>query len=156
MEGNYVIIRTCLLSGLIAFCLGCSGGTGGGAAEGRVKPRGRILENGLPLKVDASQLPPGDVGLQVKFIKIGGVDAGTEYDARITDVEKCMFELVGTDGKGIPPGKYRVAIRMGAFSLGDEDGGDLLKGRFSRERSKIEIEVKEGEDVVIDIAQYSK
>jgi len=107
------------------------------------------LENGLPIKIDTTNLPPGDPGFQVTFIRIGGVDAGTEYEARITDAASGAFDLIGADGKGIPPGKYRVAITLAPFG-----GTDALKGKFSRERSKIEIEVKPGEDVVIDLAQY--
>lgn len=126
---------------------GCSSKTS--VAEGRTKPRGRILENGLPIKVDTSKLPPGDPGLQVTFIKIGGVDAGNEYEATITDSATGSFELIGADGKGIPPGEYRIAI-----VLAPHGSDDLLKGRFSREKSKIHIEVKPNEDVVIDIAKY--
>jgi hypothetical protein len=136
-----------LLLGILLAC-GCSRDSGG-VAEGRIKPRGRILENGLPIKIDTTNLPPGDPGLQVTFIRIGGVDAGTEYEARITDAASGAFDLIGADGKGIPPGKYRVAITLAPFG-----GTDALKGKFSRERSKIEIEVKPGEDVVIDLAQY--
>lgn len=131
----------------LLLALGCSNRSQ--VAEGRTKPRGRVLENGLPIKIDTSKLPPGDPGLQVTFIKIGGVDAGTEYQAVVTDSATGSFELVGIDGKGIPPGKYRVAITLAPF--GSED---LLKGKYSRDKSKIEIEVKPGEDVVIDIAQY--
>lgn len=136
---------------LLGFILlsGCSKDSG--VAEGRTKPRGRILENGLPIKVETTDLPPGDPGLQVTFIKLGGVDAGTEYNARITDAANGSFDLIGADGKGIPPGKYRVAITLAPFG---SESQDRLKGKYSRERSKIEVEVKPGEDVVIDLAQY--
>jgi hypothetical protein len=118
-------------------------------AEGRTKPKGRILENGLPIKVDMAKLPPGDPGLQVTFIKIGGVDAGDEVNALITDASTGAFELIGADAKGIPPGKYRVAIQMAPVG-----SPDLLKGKYSREKSKIEVDIKEGEDLIIDIAKY--
>ncbi|MDW8244562.1 MAG: carboxypeptidase-like regulatory domain-containing protein [Thermogemmata sp.] len=146
MPNNQLKLVCCVFSLLLI--AGCSSKSGE-VAEGRTKPRGRILENGLPIKIDTSKLPPGDPGLQVTFIKLGGVDAGTEYEAVVTDSANGAFELIGKDGKGIPPGKYRVVITLAPF--GSED---MLKGRFSRERSKIEIEVKPGEDVVIDIAQY--
>ncbi|MCS6864979.1 MAG: hypothetical protein RMJ56_06800 [Gemmataceae bacterium] len=146
-------IRLVQRFGLSGLCLclfvvvGCSNPAP--VAEGRTKPRGRILDNGLPIKVDTSNLPPGDPGLQVTFIKIGGVDAGTEYEATITDSTNGSFELIGTDGKGIPPGEYRVAIVLAPFG-----SNDLLKGKFSREKSKIHVEVKPNENVVIDIAKY--
>jgi hypothetical protein len=132
---------------ILLLAVGCGGKKD--TAEGRTKPKGRILQNGLPVKVEAKNLPPGDPGLQVTFIQIGTVDAGEEIDAQIIDAAEGTFELIGADAKGIPPGKYRVALLMAP--AGSED---RLKGKFSREKSKIEVEVKEGEDLVIDIAQY--
>jgi hypothetical protein len=117
--------------------------------DGKVIPRGRILENGLPVKINAANLPPGDPGMSVTFIRIGSVDAGEEIEAQIIDAEECSFELIGADAKGIAPGKYRVAI-----SLAPVGGQDQFKGKYNREKSKIEVEVKEGEDLVIDLANY--
>jgi hypothetical protein len=31
---------------------------------------------------------------------------------------------------------------------------DILKGKYSRQNSKIEVEVKEGEDLIIDLAKF--
>ena len=118
-------------------------------AEGRTKPKGRILENGLPIKIRTENLPPGDSGMKVTFIKIGSADAGEEIQAQITDAAEGSFELIGADAKGIPPGKYRVVILMAP-----EGGTDHFKGKYSREKSKIEVEVKDGEDLVIDVANY--
>ncbi len=133
---------------LVCVCaLGCADKSA--PAEGRVKPRGRLLDNGLPVKVNTANMPPGDPGMKVTFVRIGSVDAGEAIDARIFEATEGSFELIGADGKGIPPGKYRVAVTLGA-----EGGADQLKGKFSREKSKIEVEVKEGEDLVIDIAKY--
>ena len=134
----------------LALAAGCSSSKDK-TAEGKTKPKGRILENGLPVKVDTTRLPPGDPGLQVTFIKIGGVDAGEETDAQITDAATGTFELFGADGKGIPPGKYRVAVTIAPVG-----SADALKGKFNREKSKIEVEVKEDEDLVIDLANYKK
>lgn len=117
--------------------------------EGKVIPKGRILDNGLPIRVNAENLPPGDPGMSVTFIKIGSVDAGEEIEAQILDAAEGSFELIGADARGIPPGKYRVAIVMGP-----EGGEDLFKGKYSREKSKIEVEVKEGEDLIIDVAKF--
>ncbi|HSQ56658.1 MAG TPA: hypothetical protein VLM40_13025 [Gemmata sp.] len=143
---TYLVVLTVSL----ALAAGC-GSSKDKTAEGRTKPKGRILENGLPVKVDTSKLPPGDPGLQVTFIKIGGVDAGEETDAQITDAGTGTFELFGADGKGIPPGKYRVAVVLAPVG-----SADALKGKYSRDNSKIEVEVKEGEDLVIDLASYKK
>lgn len=132
---------------LFVCALGCADNSA--PAEGRLKPRGRLLENGLPIKVNTANMPPGDPGMKVTFIRIGSVDAGEAIDARIFEATEGSFELIGADGKGIPPGNYRVAVTLGA-----EGGSDQLKGKFSSEKSPIEVEVKEGEDLVIDLAKY--
>jgi hypothetical protein len=135
---------------LVAFATLVLAGCGSkDTAEGRVKPKGRVLENGLPIQVNTLNLPPGDPGMSVTFIKIASVDAGEEIQAQITDASQGTFELIGADGKGIPTGKYRVAIVMAPFG-----GTDALKGKYSREKSKIEVEVKEGEDLIIDVANF--
>lgn len=126
---------------------GCGAGTE--TAEGRTKPKGRILENGLPIKIRSQNLPPGDPGMKVVFIKIGSADAGEEIEAQVIDPAEGSFELIGADAQGIPPGKYRVAI-----ALGPEGGKDHFKGKFNRENSKIEVEVKPDEDLVIDVANF--
>ena len=38
--------------------------------------------------------------------------------------------------------------------MAPEGGTDHFKGKYSREQSKIEVEVKDGEDLVIDVANY--
>ncbi len=136
-----------LLVGILA--AGC-GSSGRQTAEGRSKPKGRILENGLPIQIKAKNLPPGDPGMTVTFIKVGTADAGEEIEAQIIDASEGSFELIGADAKGIPPGKYRVEIIMGPMG-----GNDHFKGKYKRDKSKIEVEVKEGEDLVIDVAKFS-
>jgi hypothetical protein len=142
----------CMAPMVVAFLslslVGCS--PDNKTAEGRTKPKGRILENGLPIKVRTANLPPGDPGMSVTFIKIGSVDAGQEIEAQIIDAAEGSFELIGPDAKGIPPGKYRVAVTLAPFG-----GSDFFKGKYSREKSKIEVEVKEREDLVIDVANYA-
>jgi len=141
-----------LLIALLVFAASTGCKDGPRAAEGKVIPKGRILKNGLPLKVGESGqpgVPPGDPGLQVIFVKLGGADAGTEYNARIIPEPPGSFDLIGAEGKGIPPGRYRVMIILAVVG-----GNDELKGKYGRENSKVEIEVKQGEDVVIDLANF--
>ena len=117
-------------------------------AEGRTKPKGRILENGLPIKVKTGNLPPGDRDVgdlhQDRLSRCRAGDRGPDHRRA-----EGSFELIGPDAKGIPPGKYRVAVVLAPYG-----GRDFFKGKYSREKSKIEVEVKEGEDLVIDVANY--
>jgi hypothetical protein len=122
------------------------------AEEGKVIPKGRILKGGLPLQpaeTASGKFPPGDPGMEIVFIKLGTADAGTEIKARLMEEPPGSFDLIGAEGRGITPGKYRVAIHLGPVGSADQ-----LKGKYSRSQSKITIEVKEGEDVIIDLADY--
>jgi hypothetical protein len=134
-----------LLLGALMLSAGCSKKD---VAEGRTKPKGRIVENGQPIKIDTSKMPPGDPGIQITFIPLG-VEGAESHEARITDASQGAFEVIGADGKGIAPGRYRVAVAVAAVG-----NPDLLKGKYSREKSKIEIDVAAGEDIVIDLAKY--
>ena len=119
------------------------------AEDGNVLAECRVLKNGLPVRPTGENLPPGDPGLKVVFVKLGSADAGKEMTASLADEEEGTFGLVGPEGKGIPPGKYRVVL-----FLGPEGGEDQFKGKYGRENSPIEVEVEEGKDVVIDLANY--
>jgi len=130
-----------------ALLVGC--GKDDGAGGPRVKPKGRILKGGLPLQFTEnpnSRLPPGDPGMQVLFIKVGTADAGTEIPAKIIDAKDGTFELTGGDGKGIPPGRYRIAVILAPVG-----GTDVFKGKFDKTNSKIERDITGNEDLVIDV-----
>jgi hypothetical protein len=144
---RFAAMLIALTTGILA--TGC-GSSGPKTAEGRSKPKGRILENGLPIKIRTENLPPGDPGMTVTFIKVGSADAGEEIEAQIIDAAEGSFELIGADAKGIPPGKYRVEIIMAPVG-----GNDYFKGKYKRDKSKIEVEVKQGEDLVIDVAKFN-
>jgi hypothetical protein len=141
-------VRLAIVGVVLFAVVGCGGGGKEATAEGRVKPKGRVLKNGLPLDINAAGLPPGDPGLQVIFIKMGTTDAGTEIPAQITDPATGSFELAGLDGKGIPPGKYRVAV-----ILAPSGSPDQLKGKYDQKNSKIEKEITGTEDVIIDLGK---
>jgi hypothetical protein len=130
-------------------CLSTAGlalGPGGcNKSESVVKVKGKILKNGLPYQPKTEGLPPGDRGVKMNFIRLGGDKAGEEYP--VTVDANGNFEAIGLEGKGIPPGKYRITIHEGPFGMPDQ-----LKEKFNKENSKIEREVKPGGgDLVIDL-----
>lgn len=133
-----------LIVGFLA-AVGC-GDKANSLPEGRVKARGRLLKGGLPIVVDASRLPPGDPGLQIVFVKVGSVDAGLECPANVISASEGTFELVGPDGKGIAPGRYRVTVILAPVG-----SDDIFKGKYDKNKSKVEVEIKGGEDLVIDL-----
>lgn len=83
--------------------------------------------------------------LQVTFISS---ESKEQFTAN-TNPEAGTFTVSGVDGKGIKPGRYKIAInaRVG-FSPSDPD---LFDNKFSAEKTQILRDVKAGEDVVIDI-----
>jgi hypothetical protein len=112
-------------------------------------PKGRIVRRGVGVKSAARNLPPGDNGFRVVFIRLGPDDAGKRIVASVLADQPGAFELVGQDAKPIPPGRYRVAV-----GLGREGGTDELQGKYGPENSPIEVEVRPGEGLVIDLADY--
>ncbi|MCU0703237.1 MAG: hypothetical protein MUF18_04520 [Fimbriiglobus sp.] len=116
--------------------------------------RGRLLDNGQPFSADALKarlpkgvsLPPGAQPLQVIFLPI---DRGETYFATITDPAAGTFELAGSDGKGVRLGRYKVSVQVNT----GPGTPDALGGKFSPEKTAITRELKDGEEVVIDLAK---
>jgi len=138
---------------IVSFALvGC-----GPKAEPKVRVSGRLLDNGQPFTADSAKLklpkgtslPPGVQPLQVMFIP---VETGETYIATVTDASAGKFELTGSDGKGVKPGKYKVSVQVNT----GPGTPDALGGKFSPEKTTITREVREGEELVIDLAQFKK
>jgi hypothetical protein len=149
MTGTLRFAALVIGPGLLAV-VGCApAGLPTTAAPGKVIPRGRLLQDGLPLRPPVAQLPPGDPGYRVVFIKLRGPGAGTALRASLDPGGAGTFRLIGPEGRGIAPGRYRVAV-----FLGPEGGADAFQGKYGRENSRIEVDVRAGQDVVIDLENY--
>jgi hypothetical protein len=144
----------------VALVVGCSGGSSG---DKGVMAKGKLLQNGQPAKVEyagTKQLPPGETGrMTVWFYPVkadNDVIIGPQGDIMVQGGEKAdvesdgTFKLGGGDGKGIPPGKYRVVVtHIDPFT-----SKDVLKGMFSEGNSRVTREVKgPDEEIVIDLAK---
>jgi hypothetical protein len=144
---------------LSAGLAGCSGGgkDGGGGKPFIVK--GKLVDNGRPFALDESKVPlpkgghgvpPGITGsstLQVTFI---AAETKEQFSAN-ANADAGTFEVKGPDGKGIKPGRYRIAVTA---QLGfGPDTPDYFKGMFTQEKTQILRDIKEGEEVVIDVAK---
>lgn len=127
---------------------------GCGPSDVKVVVRGRLLENGQPFTADPSKvklpkgaaLPPGVQPLQIMFIP---VERGETYIATVTDPASGKFEVTGSDGRGVKPGKYKVSVQINT----GPGTPDALGGKYSPEKTTINREVKEGEELVIDLAK---
>jgi hypothetical protein len=134
-----------LVAGIIALA-GCGGGSGGTpkhVVKGKISNGGSILE--------VKQLPSKAGGnLKLWLIDTDQSKILDVYDADI-DFATGAFVIGGGDGRGIPPGKYKVCVEW----KDDYPGGpDKLKGRFSEENSKLvrEIPPPSGE-LIIDVSK---
>ncbi len=90
---------------------------------------GKILNGGAPLAT--AKLPPGEFIGEVRFIPQG--EGSAEIEPLAADG---TFRETGA-GRGIPPGKYRLAV----FHFIQGRGSDGLEGSFSDEKTPIMIDV---------------
>jgi hypothetical protein len=123
-----------------ALCLFALSGCGG---DGRLNAKGRIIKGGAAFTV-----PEGEY-IRVTFFPVtaDGKPPENTY-AGTYNREDGTFRAVGPDGKGIPPGKYRIALEY------LKKKKDLFKGAFDGDRSPIIREVAQGSgEIVIDLDQ---
>jgi hypothetical protein len=126
------LLVAALVLGLAA--AGCGGPT-------LLKTRGRVVKGGAPF------LPGPGQDVSVTFVPIlPGNQRARDYYVAHFDDKKGTFQVVGKDLKGMPPGKYRVAVEL------EQGRRDLLKGKFDTERSPFVFEVDAGTgEIVIDL-----
>jgi hypothetical protein len=140
--------RRALAALAVLWAAGCGG------ADGRVPVSGRLVDGGKPFAFDQSKvkLPPGATGLPpgsnpvtVLFTPAEGGEASSAM-LSLTDG---TFTVPGKDGKGLKPGKYKVAVTGGA------GGGapDYFGGKFTADKTQIVKDVQPGQEVVIDVAK---
>jgi len=130
-------------------CLATTGCGGGG--ERTVSARGKVTDAGRPLLVKDRDLGLGTVVVQ--FYRIGDDPKGAGRQS--TDPEEAEvdadgnFKVPGRSGDGIPPGRYRIAVRQ----WDPYPQVDRLKGRFDEKNSPIIREITGEEDIVIDVSK---
>jgi hypothetical protein len=126
----------CLLLGLLA--VGCG--------TNNIKAKGRVVKGGEPFR-------PGE-GEALRII-LAPFDAptGTTYDSYAAEFnpEDGTFLVKGKDGKGLPPGKYRIGVEL------IKKKEDQFKGRFTGKSSPFTCEVTSaGSEVIVDLGQGGK
>ena len=116
---------------------GCSGG------PKLTKVKGKITRNNQPLNARNGSVD----------IVFTPVDAGLAYDTYPANYNQQdgTYEVPGKDGKGIPPGKYRITIHiMTAPPLPAE--ATQINNTYGSDNSPLVREVT-GEDINIDLAK---
>jgi hypothetical protein len=104
---------------------------------------GRVVKGGVPLTV------PDDEYVRVTFFPVtadGGAPKNTY--AAAYNRQDGGFRATGGDGKGIPPGKYRVAVEH------EKNRRDVLKGAYDGDRTPFEFEIdRKTRAIVLDLDQ---
>ena len=139
-------IGAALVFGAAALVAGCGG------PDGRVVARGKLVEKDKPFIIDLANakaapggkgVPPGTRPIAMFFHpEDGGDPLGANVDAGTG-----TFEAKGPDGKGIKPGRYKIAL------TGPPGGPDPFGGKFTSDKTKIVREVTAGAEIVIDVSK---
>jgi hypothetical protein len=127
--------RICLTVGV---CLLLLSGCGG---DGRLTTRGRIVKGGAPFTV------PEQERVRVTFFPVTA-DGRPPLNTYIAVYNRAdgSFRASGPDGKGVPPGKYRIAVEH------ERKRKDLFKGAYDGDRSPFVFDIDSGtKDLVLDL-----
>jgi hypothetical protein len=107
--------------------------------------KGQLLYEGKPFKVDPK------AGVTIKFIPV--VEPGkpyTSFTSRPDNREEMTFQVTGPTGRGIPLGKYKIAVFLIA---GDTPNADEINEQFSDQNTKVERDVQSDEPLRIDLSK---
>ena len=123
---------------VVATCLVVVSGCGG---DGRLNVKGRIVKGETPFTA------PEQEYVRVTFLPVtsDGRPPANTYIATYNR-EDGTFRAVGPDGKGVPPGKYRIAIEHEAKKK------DMFRGAYDGDRSPFVFDVDSSlKEIVINI-----
>jgi hypothetical protein len=117
-----------------------------GCGQDRVKARGRLLKSGQPFVPSEKEI------VHVALFPAGeGSDASARSYVAMFNRQDGTFKVTGADGKGLPPGKYRVAVSL------MKEHKDELKGAFNVQNSPVVCEVSSASsEITVDLATPSK
>jgi hypothetical protein len=116
-----------------------------GCGDGRLRTRGQVVKDGQPYVAEENDI--------VHVIFVPMPEAGVkvlDYHVAVFNKTDGTFVASGKDGKGVPPGKYRIAIEH------LRQKKDVLNGAFSAEKSPFVREVKSSSDTLtLDLSKPS-
>lgn len=119
----------------------------GEPAEKAVSVKGTVLNAGQPLEVAGRDVGIGVV--QIAFHRV--LDDGTiSQDPEMASVDaQGRFEIKGRSGRGLEPGKYKVAI----YQYDPYPQNEKLQGKFSLENTPLEYTIQEDRELAIDVSR---
>jgi hypothetical protein len=121
---------------LFSLVAGCDGGPAATPVSGK------LLDNGAAVKPPAN-LPPGDKGVRMSFVQeaASGKTPETHF-AQLSD--DGSFRVDGPNKKGIPPGKYRISVQIGAMGTPTMKTVDLPAVEIPSSKKAVTVEVDVG------------
>ncbi len=144
------VIRIAVVLAICGVLAGC-----GERGPRRVIVKGRVVEGGKPLQLAGDQFKAGAVQVEVTFYPLdsaGNVDQSKRaYQASLR--EDGSFVQDGETGKGIPVGKYKVALAYRDMMYRTPTGqGDRWEGKFSLAKTPFTFDIQDAsQEIVIDI-----
>jgi hypothetical protein len=112
-----------------------------------LQPKGRVVKSGEPFIAKDGEF------VRVTFLPIFSQPNEGPADAYAAEVDRETSEFIveGKDGRGLPPGKYRVAIEL------DKRRSDLLKGKYGQDKSPFVFDIDaDTKELVLDLDQIPK
>ncbi|MBA4066283.1 MAG: hypothetical protein C0501_21715 [Isosphaera sp.] len=120
-------------------------GCGGGGAD-LVKPTVRLTLGGQPFRP-----APGEL-VDVSLVSAGG----ESFPTRAGDAPD-VFVVDGPDGKGVPAGAYKVAVRAVLYKPDDPRHlRNRFDGAYDPDRTPLACTVAPGAEVVVDLPAPKK
>jgi hypothetical protein len=127
-----------------AVVLACVGLTGCGG-DARLNAKGRVVKGGQAYTV------PADDYVRVTFYQLtpDGTTGKNSYAATYNNADG-TFRAIGPDGKGIPPGKYRICVEH------QRKRSDLFKGAYNTDTTPFVFDIdSRNNELVIDLDRRS-
>jgi hypothetical protein len=112
-----------------------------GCGTEKLRTQGRVVKGGQPL------IPKEDESVRVTFVPIlpDGKPPSDHYFAEFNPAD-ATFRSAGKDKKGMPPGKYRVAVEY------KRKKQDVFGGKFDENKSPFVFQVDSSTaEIVIDL-----
>jgi hypothetical protein len=117
--------------------------TAAGCGTGMLKTKGRLVKGGTPLATEEDDV--------VRVIFMPVVEKGEvvkDYFMAQFNPADGTFQVVGKDGKGLPPGKYRISVQHLRKKK------DLLNGAFGGDTSPFVYDVNASTpELVLDLSR---
>ena len=133
---SYRIGTAALLCALVL--TGCSG-------DGMLKTKGRVVKGGAPITLKEGE----DLGIFFYPLNGDGKLGTTVYPAFFNAADS-TFHVTGSDRRGMPPGKYRVAVELKLNKR------DQFKGAYDMNHSPFVFDVDVStKEIVIDLDKKS-